>query len=268
MPAADLVPVAVSSRAVDHESASTNGSDEQRLLSLLETMRRRRAEMTSLVEHAQELSPSDGHWQRALWAYGATFKWQRPSQYYGDLSQIMGGLFRVGCDGRDWWWATGSAESPGLALCPTNGMQLLNASLADPFGLTTDAPDQAVKALGLVYGGITNLAGARCYRIEARPVGAPSAPTTQWWINDQTLLVDQLEVGGSHARYLYDSVNTPLPASAFSPPRPPGVRIQGPETLDADYTQRFVDLRDGSDGRMSVRWGKTGPKARSSSGLN
>jgi hypothetical protein len=46
------------------------------------------------------------------------------------------------------------------------------------------------------------------------------------------------------------------------------VKAKGPEALDADYTQRFVNLCDGSDGRMSVRWGKVGPKARSSSGLN
>ena len=30
----------------------------------------------------------------------------------------------------------------------------------------------------------------------------------------------------------------------------------------------FVNLRDGSNGQMSVRWGKIGRKGRSSSGLN
>jgi hypothetical protein len=35
-----------------------------------------------------------------------------------------------------------------------------------------------------------------------------------------------------------------------------------------DYTNRYVVIRDGSDGRMSARWGKQGPKGSSSGGLN
>ncbi len=113
---------------------AASGSNAVRLLTLLEAMQRRRAQLTSLVEHAQLTTQYHGPGLRLISFQGTTFKWQRPSQYYGDVSQIMGGPFRVGGDGTNWWWETGSAETPDLVLCPTNEMQLQDISLADPFG--------------------------------------------------------------------------------------------------------------------------------------
>jgi len=69
-------------------------------------------------------------------------------------------------------------------------------------------------------------------------------------------------------RFLYDAVNTPLPEGDFAVPKLEGLSPTLPEPLDAGYTNRFVNLRDGSDGNMSVRWGKKGPQGTSSSGLN
>lgn len=40
------------------------------------------------------------------------------------------------------------------------------------------------------------------------------------------------------------------------------------EPLDETYTEHFINAMDGSNGSLSVRWGKIGPDARSSSGLN
>jgi hypothetical protein len=51
-------------------------------------------------------------------------------------------------------------------------------------------------------------------------------------------------------------------------PRLEGLPPTPPEPLDADYTNRFINLGDGSDGNVSLRWGKKGPKGTSSSGLN
>jgi len=72
----------------------------------------------------------------------------------------------------------------------------------------------------------------------------------------------------SRTRFLYDAVNKPLPAGDFAVPKLEGLSPTPPEPLDEDYTKRFINLRDGSDGRMSVRWGKEGPRGTSSSGLN
>ncbi|HEY5914187.1 MAG TPA: Ig-like domain-containing protein [Verrucomicrobiae bacterium] len=250
------------------ESVAGSKSNEGELLSLLQRMQQRRAGITSIVERAQQLSQFHGRGLRLLSTQGAVFRWQQPSQFYGDVSQIMGGLFRVGCDGQNWWWEMGSRARPDQVLCPTNEMQIQNVSIADPFGLTEDSPAVAVKNLGLAFGGATHWDGTDCYVVEARS-GPPSAtPASRWWIDVQTLLVAGQEAGGIRTRFIYDSVNHPVPSSAFAPTRTRGVKAQGPEALDAAYTNRFVNVCDGSNGRMSVRWGKIGPGGRSSSGLN
>lgn len=247
---------------------AASGSNAVRLLTLLEAMQRRRAQLTSLVEHAQLTTQYHGPGLRLISFQGTTFKWQRPSQYYGDVSQIMGGPFRVGGDGTNWWWETGSAETPDLVLCPTNEMQLQDISLADPFGLELDSPAKAAQKLGLVYASLTNIAGADCYVVESRPGGPAAAPSKRWCINAQSFLVAELETEWNRTRFLYEPLNCPLPPTAFAPARPPGLKLTPLDALDAGFTNRFMSLRDGSDGRMSVRWGKIGPKETSSSGLN
>ena len=72
----------------------------------------------------------------------------------------------------------------------------------------------------------------------------------------------------ARTRFLYDAVNQPLPPEGFAIPQLPDVPPGPPEALDVDYTARFVNARDGSDGSMSVRWGRIGPKGRSGGGLN
>lgn len=261
-------PNAASSMLNGSRRENVAGSDDPRLLGLLQSMKQRRAGMTSFVERVQELSQYHQQGLRNLHSQGATFRWQQPSQYYGDVSQIMGVVFRVGCDGRAWWWQIGSGDGTELVSCPTNGMQLLNISFADPFGLTKDSPATAVKSLGLVYAGLTNCEGMDYHLVEARSGGPSPAPPVLWWIDAQTYLVTELDQEGSRTRFLYDSVNKPVAAAAFTPAKPGGLKAKPAEALDAGYNQRFVNLCDGSDGRMSVRWGKVGPKGRSSSGLN
>jgi hypothetical protein len=45
------------------------------------------------------------------------------------------------------------------------------------------------------------------------------------------------------------------------------VRVTDPEPLTKGQTHRFITVIDGTNGRMSVRWGTQGPKG-SSGGLN
>jgi hypothetical protein len=100
----------------------------------------------------------------------------------------------------------------------------------------------------------------------------PYGSLIQWWINPRKYRPAQITLFGSgyvsRSRFLYDSVNEPLSAGNFAVPKLEGLSPTSPEPLDAGYTNRFINLRDGSDGNMSVRWGKKGPEGTSSSGLN
>jgi hypothetical protein len=129
----------------------------------------------------------------------------------------------------------------------------------------------------LSYVGVTNLGGAKCQLLEGWDIDkltrmTPFGTLIQWQIDAKTARPAEVRQSSNgflmRTRFLYDAVNQPLPAKDFALPKVEGVSPAPPEPLDADYTNRFVNLRDGSDGRMSVRWGKQGPKRRSSSGLN
>ncbi len=254
-------------------AASPNRKDSQpgqdpQLLSLLQRMQQRQSAVTSCFERVQELAPHHRRGMRKLSLQGSTFKWQQPGQYYGDVSQVVSGLLRIGCDGQNWWWESDSSAVPDLCLCPTKSMQLLNISLADPFSLSSDPPSNAIINLGLIYAGLTNRAGVQYHLVEAGAGGPSTNSGPRWWIDANTWLIAEIEDQGRRTRFLYEAVNQPLPKAEFAPPALSRAKIQPLDPLDAGYTQRFVNLRDGADGRMSVRWGKVGPKGRSSSGLN
>ena len=74
--------------------------------------------------------------------------------------------------------------------------------------------------------------------------------------------------GLDHTCFRYVRVNQPIPDEQFQPETGPGIQIQDPKPLDEDYTRRFLNVIDGTNGRMSVRWGRKGPKGWYSSGLN
>jgi hypothetical protein len=57
-------------------------------------------------------------------------------------------------------------------------------------------------------------------------------------------------------RFLYDSVNKPLPTGDFAVPELKGLSPVPPEPLDADYNNRFINLSDGSDGNMNVKYAR------------
>ena len=70
------------------------------------------------------------------------------------------------------------------------------------------------------------------------------------------------------ADYRYTRINEPIPDEEFQPQTGPGVQLKDPLPLDEGYTRRFLNVVDGTNGRMSIRWGRKGPKGTYSSGLN
>jgi hypothetical protein len=253
---------------------------DQRLLDLLKIMKQKRTQLTSLAERVQDLTldQKDGLFYE-LRSQSATFKWQKPDQYCGDVTDIMSMCtdFRIGSDGQRWWWHNESARWTNFIVCPVEEMHKLNVSICDPFDLTHETPTAAATKLGLNYAGVCKVGIAGCLQVEAWQVvrlskSAPFGSLIQWWIDPRNYRPAQITLFGSgyvsRSRFLYDSVNEPLPVGDFAVPKLEGLSPVPPEPLDANYTNRYINLRDGSDGRMSLRWGKKGPKGASSSGLN
>ncbi len=273
----------VSGEALSRKDRESIEADERnpRLLAALETMKQQRAKMTSIAEQVQTLSMSDfkaGLFTR-LSAQSASFKWQSPNRFYADITDkmLMCRAFVIGCDGQNWWWHNESARWTNFSVCPTNEMQQLNISLCDPFELTQKSSSQSATDLALNDVGTVNLGRYKCELIEGWDVESIPEMTTigrlnRWAIDTQTgrplEIRNYSDNSQMRTRFLYDEINQSMPAEAFAIPKLDGLSPSPAEALDKDYTKRFIDLRDGSDGTMSLRWGKEGPKGRSSSGLN
>jgi hypothetical protein len=109
------------------------------------------------------------------------------------------------------------------------------------------------------------------------PAGFRDATVRRWLIDTETHLparVQSLLSFGYRSDYwmdfTYTRLNQPIPEEEFRPPSATGERLTRKELdpLGEGYARRFLNVRDGSDGRMSVRWGMKGPKGTVSSGLN
>lgn len=250
------------------------------LLAVLALMQQARTGMVSLAERVQvvEQFRRQGLFT-CLNAQGAAFRTQAPGRFYGDVSQIMRSsrTFRVGCDGERWWFHWSGLQEERLTACPMNEMRSVETSFCDPFGLTACSPAQAAARLQLSYVGRTNVAGVDYHLIETWKVSASAGHSTsgsvcQWWVDARTgwlAEVDHLmEDGLIRTRYFCDAWNEPLPPESFALPASAGLQARPPEPLEAGFTNRFVRIHDGADGVMSLRWGKSGPRGSSDSGLN
>ena len=184
--------------------------------------------------------------------------------------------FRIGSDGQRWWWHFESNQQTNLVVCPAREMHKLNVAIGEPFDLDQRTPAAAAAELGLNYAGLARLGQTDCHLCQAWSVETVGdwmtwGSLTQWWLQPQSGRVTALSAfqnnGVTRTRFLCDPLAA-SPAAAFAVPKLEGISPSPPEPLDADYTTRFVNVRDGSDGRMSLRWGKLGPKGTSSSGLN
>ncbi len=260
--------------------AMEKAKGDPRLLALLESMAQQRKNLTSLVERVQTISLSgEGANFTRFAATSARFLWQHPNRFFADASGPMLScrIFRIGCDGEQAWWHIEHGEERSLTVCPAPEVQVFNLSFCDPFKLTKLQAREAA-AQGLIYRGQTTVEGRPCDQIETWEMPSPEDKTARpeprsWYIDSESRrpLLITYEFGDRFVyrmHFLYESVNQPIPQDAFSVPQNAQLTRKQVEPLDADYTKRFLNAEDGSAGEMSVRWGKQGPKGRSSSGLN
>jgi hypothetical protein len=208
-------------------------------------------------------------WRNRSMSEGATFRKAPGGKFRADVDEVMHIPFRVGSDGTTCW---ADIPSGGAVAVPATAIDVKNVSLADPFDAHGKATvDELIRTRKLEYVGEADLNGRRCHEVRSWTVDVPGAGVSilgpRWLLDAETLLPARMEIGATYAiDFTYEDVNAPIPDDLFRVPAgvPPAADA-GP--LPEGYTQRFLNVRDGSDGRMSVRWGMVGPKGRNSSGL-
>ena len=175
------------------------GSKDSQLLELLQTMQRKRAEITSLSEHVQTLTLNqrEGTFVQ-MSSQSATFKWQEPDQFYADVAgpMQMCTAFEIGSDGSNCWWHEESDNSTNLVVCPANEMDQKNVSICDPFGLTHRTPATAIADRDLNLASGVGSRGDNRIVVESWDVNsmrnsAPLGCLIQWRINPESHRLDE-----------------------------------------------------------------------------
>jgi serine/threonine protein kinase/tetratricopeptide (TPR) repeat protein len=259
---------------------------DPRLERLLSSMKATRIRLTSGVETVQSLSLFGGKesFDQQIMSHSATFKWQGTNQVYADISDIMNTkAFILGSDGTTCWlYSDDEHNGRRLDSAPTAMVADVYARIADPFALTRRAVQSAVAEERLIYEGQAQREGRLCHRVQSWMVrqsqnepGGVSAARLEWWIDAETFLPVQVvqcsQFGCETFRFHYEKLNQPLPAAAFQPPVEQGANVKSDDWYERKLgpdEKRFLTIKDGGDGRMSVRLGVSGPTGTTSSGLN
>jgi RNA polymerase sigma factor (sigma-70 family) len=246
-----------------------------KLRAVVESVRKARRELRSVSEEARWTicHGQSPYWLTSLQTQGSLFQMQREKQFLGVVDDIMQTApFRVGSDGTDCWFHRGKD----LTTLPFREVEEKNVRICDAFNAASKADAQRViQDMKLEYLGETVVNGRRCHRIrswlvELTVFASPSA-IREWLLDAETLLplrVESAWTGFVTIDFTHSRVNQEIPAKEFRPESGPDIKEAKAEPLPAGYTRRFLNVVDGSNGRMSLRWGMKGPKGVSSSGLN
>ncbi|HEU5396002.1 MAG TPA: Ig-like domain-containing protein, partial [Verrucomicrobiae bacterium] len=262
----------------------TAAARDPRLEQLLAAMKTAREQLRSGVETVRTFSFSgtEGSFDRNLSAEAATFKWQGTNQAYADISDVMNcKSFILGNDGSNCWlYAENARNGPRLNRTPTASVAEIQTSIADPFGLMKHPVSFVLERDHLVYCGQEVIDGRTCHRVQSyfvkqsadQPSGI-SAARMDWWIDTNTFLpvqvVQAAPFGRQIFRFEFRQLNQPLAVTAFQPPA--NGRAKADEWFEKKLQpeeQRYLTIRDGGNGRMSVRIGRQGQNGSTSSGLN
>jgi RNA polymerase sigma factor (sigma-70 family) len=243
------------------------------LKQLVEHVRKARRDLTSVSEKALSTmlyGNQSPDWYQYLDTKGSRFQMQGSAKFLGVIDDIMNMPFRIGSDGKTCWLRHGQE----LTSLPAKEIDEKNLLFCDPFDAAGKADaDQVIRNQKLEYLGETEVRGRRCQRVRSWAVTLAIADvlTTvrEWYIDAETFLPLRVEAVGSAVYsidYTYSRVKEEIPEEEFRPEAGPDVRAQRPEPLEGGYTKRFLNVIDGSSGRMSVRWGMKGPTGNSRSG--
>lgn len=275
----ESTPIRLKYRTVDDvvcpllEQNAANAGKSSKTVALVEKIRSARAKLTSVSEEILSALTwgSQPAWLGRYDFRGVVFRMQGQRQFVARIDHIMHSPFRVGSDGTRCWFQYQNE----VTTCPFGDIAEKNLLFCDPFGAggTKDAAT-VVREMKLDYLGDVVFDGRPCHKIRSWDVklwamGTWLTPVRDWYIDAQTLLPVCLETNGMpETEYRYTRINQPIPDEEFQPETGSGIQIKDPEPFDENYTSRYLNVIDGTNGRMSVRWGMEGPKGTRSSGLN
>ena len=154
-----------------------------------------------------------------------------------------------------------------------------SVSIVEAFAAREVDVDRIIKSQRLSLVGRSKLRDKECDVVRSwgvRDLGSSDLlwlTVIDWWIDSESSLprrVVRYSSGGSKevTDLHFDRVNEAMPATAFAPPHADAATRVEVGPLGAGYKRRFLTISDGSNGRVTARWGKYGNRGRSSSGLN
>jgi hypothetical protein len=232
------------------------------------------------------LAPGPGFGFRQFTSKTGRFAFQGDRQFVGDVSGWMGQPFRVGSDGATCWFLS---ERPSadrgrtltLTNCDFDKVDKKHVVIADAFGFGEGPIDGPAiekrisnRQLALVENGRGPADPYVVRSWSARKLGGDHlwVELTDWWIDAETFLPTRVvsSFGGHQmtTELAYSDINAKLPLQRFQPPADETAQKEDPAPFGEKYDTRFLQLGDGSSGRVSCRWGMTGSGGRTSSGLN
>ena len=255
------------------EQNAANAGKSTKTVALVEKIRSARAKLTSVSEKVLRalVGGSQPAWLERYDFSGSVFKMQGQRQFLAHIDHFIDSSFRMGSDGTTCWCRYKNE----VTTCPFGDIAEKNLLFCDPFGAggTEDAAT-IVREMKLDYLGDVLFDGRPCHKIRSwdvklRAMTTWLTPVRDWYFDAQTLLPVCLETNGlPHTEYRYTRINQPIPDEEFQRETGSGIQIKDAEPLDEGYTSRFLNVIDGTNGRMSVRWGEKGPKGTRSGGLN
>jgi beta-lactamase regulating signal transducer with metallopeptidase domain/outer membrane lipoprotein-sorting protein len=258
-----------------------------KLRNVIEMSHAAQNELHSVSETVRSVSfNSSGYAERrysALEGNQSRFKMQGQRQFYSDVSQMMGTPFQIGSDGKECWfydrWRNDSGEMKStLTTCKYEDIQSKKLTILEPFDFDARNLEEVVKQRRLEYLGREKINQTECHLVrsidvtEIGPGGELFVNVLRWWIDSKTnrplQVASDTAYGPTILSFQTDSINRQLPITEFQPTTAPHVVASGFEPLGEGYDTRYLQISDGSNGRMSCRWGKKGTKGDASGGLN
>jgi len=247
------------------------------LKSLLEKVGDTRSKLKSLSETVHTVRNSTLPGLGELESEWAQFKMQDDRQFYGDVSQAVDLLLYAGSDGKRCWFysALANGQHSTMAMASFDEIEEKNVVMCDPFGLTKQAISEVLRKNNIEYVGTGMLEGRKSELVRMWPAQHSRSGTALmnlWWIDAETYMPLQLvsdhQTGSWTRRFIYTTVNQKIDDSQFKPVFAEGTEQKEPQYTTEGYDKRFMNVMDGSGGKMSVRWGRSGPAGSSGSGLS